>query len=223
VVAQEKGAISGLGVALAVIGWILLYSAFKNQPVATTVRNIIRGEPLATRPGTTPALLEDGAGVVGSAGSGGLNAPARGAASGAVASGGSTTGTAVAQTALGYVGTRYVWGGATPAGWDCSGFVTWVLHHDYGLELPNNRHTLTYGFWGWSGARTVPREQCQPGDLVCWWGHIGIAINGTQMVNARSPFAKPNTQVSNIWTVPYPVIRRPLAYRTASPQLQEVG
>jgi cell wall-associated NlpC family hydrolase len=45
------------------------------------------------------------------------------------------TADAVLTTASGYVGTRYVWGGATPNGFDCSGFVQYVFRQ-HGVELP---------------------------------------------------------------------------------------
>jgi len=109
--------------------------------------------------------------------------------------------------------TPYVWGGATPAGWDCSGLVTWILHHEMGLELPNNTHTVTGQFYIWSGAVTVPRNQCSPGDLVCWPSHIGIAISSSEMVNA--PTFGHVTERAKIYNVPAPIIRRPKAYGTA--------
>jgi cell wall-associated NlpC family hydrolase len=78
-------------------------------------------------------------------------------------------------------------GGATPAGWDCSGFVTYLLHHDLGLNLPSNSHTTSQQFLVWSGATTVPREQCQAGDLICWITHIAIATGPDTGIGAQNP------------------------------------
>ncbi len=119
-------------------------------------------------------------------------------------------GAQVAADALKYLGVPYRWAHEDPSGWDCSGFVTWVLHHDFGISLPSNTHTTALGFLTWSGARDIPRGMCAAGDLVCWASHIGIATSNDQMVNA--PTAGQKTRVDKIWSVPAPVIRRPAAY-----------
>jgi peptidoglycan DL-endopeptidase CwlO len=118
-----------------------------------------------------------------------------------------------AAAAAKYLGIRYVFGGATPAGFDCSGLVTWVLHHDLGLSLPSNSHTLSGQFYTWSGARTIPRSQCAAGDLVSWPGHVAIATSNTDMIAA--PHAGTVVQRQRIYSVPPPLIRRPLAYGSA--------
>ena len=192
--AEDKSGFSGFGLALGVAGVVLVFSAVRNQTVADTLRALIRGDPIAVKPsGFVPDTSVIGAGATGA---------------------GSVTGAAVAKTAASYIGVPYKWAQHTPAGWDCSGFVTWVLHHDHGIDLPSNVHTVTGQFYIWTGARTVQRDQCQAGDLVCWVSHIGIAINRDQMIHAPSPGQL--TQMSNIWSVPAPVIRRPNAYITMS-------
>lgn len=182
---------SGFGLAAAIGGGVLILSATRNQSVSDTLRALIRGESLAVKPsGFIPDTTEGGD-----------------------VRGGSATGADVAKTAVSYIGVPYSWAHHTPDGWDCSGFVTYVLHHDHGLDLPNNVHTVTTQFYVWTGAITVPRSSCQAGDLVCWVSHIGIAINNTQMVHA--PGIGQKTQVGNIWSVPAPIIRRPKAYLTS--------
>ncbi len=131
------------------------------------------------------------------------------APSGPTPAGGTEFGRSVASTALSYVGVPYVWGGETPEGWDCSGFVTWVLHKVHGVDLPNDHHTVAAQFYVWRGARTVARSSCAPGDLVCWPTHIGIAISGSELVHAPGLFQK--TRRQKIWAGA--VIRRPMAYR----------
>src|SRR3954463_6812881 len=69
---------------------------------------------------------------------------------------GQGAGAAIAAAAHKYLGVRYVWGGADPSGFDCSGLVTWVLHHDLGYQLPSNSHTITGQWLVWSGAADVP-------------------------------------------------------------------
>ena len=95
-----------------------------------------------------------------------------------------------------YLGVPYRWGGADPSGFDCSGFVTWVLHHDLGLNLPDNTHTVTGTFLYWSGALTV--KSPLPGDLCCWGGHIGIYAGNGKMINA--PHTGTVVQYSTVWT-----------------------
>lgn len=85
----------------------------------------------------------------------------------------------VVGTALQYVGYPYAWGGTTPAGFDCSGFVQYVFAQ-HGISLPR-----TSDAQGASG-RTVSAAEAQPGDLVVSPGHIGIYTGGGQMVHAAN-------------------------------------
>jgi len=81
--------------------------------------------------------------------------------------------------ALQYLGVPYLWGGASPSGFDCSGLVMYV-YAQLGIALPHFA-AAQYGF----GA-AVGRDQLQPGDLVFFDGldHVGIYIGGGQMVHA---------------------------------------
>jgi peptidoglycan DL-endopeptidase CwlO len=84
-----------------------------------------------------------------------------------------------ATIALRYLGVKYVWGGATPAGFDCSGLVMYV-YAQLGIQLPHYA-AAQFGF-----GSPVQRDQLQPGDLVFFDGldHVGIYIGGGQMVHA---------------------------------------
>lgn len=79
--------------------------------------------------------------------------------------------------ALQFVGVPYVWGGETPAGWDCSGFVKYI-YGQYGISMPHSSYSM--GSMGYA----VPYGQQQPGDLVCYGGHVGIYIGNGQLVHA---------------------------------------
>ncbi|WP_067780096.1 C40 family peptidase [Actinomyces vulturis] len=83
----------------------------------------------------------------------------------------------IAAIASQYLGTPYVWGGTTPAGFDCSGFVQYV-YGQAGISLPRT----TYG-QGASGV-TVSMSEAQPGDIVYWGYHVGIYMGGGMMIDA---------------------------------------
>jgi cell wall-associated NlpC family hydrolase len=93
--------------------------------------------------------------------------------------GGSTNG--VVSLALQYLGVPYVWGGATPSGFDCSGLVQYV-YAQLGVSLPHN----TVAQWHDPIAVAVPRSQLQPGDLVFFnhLDHVGIYIGGGYIIDA---------------------------------------
>jgi cell wall-associated NlpC family hydrolase len=84
-----------------------------------------------------------------------------------------------APIAMRYLGVPYVWGGASPSGFDCSGLVMYVFAQ-LGIVLPHYA-AAQYGY-----GTPVPRDQLQPGDLVFFDGldHVGIYIGGGQIVHA---------------------------------------
>jgi cell wall-associated NlpC family hydrolase len=84
---------------------------------------------------------------------------------------------AAASIALRYLGVPYVWGGASPSGFDCSGLVMYV-YEQLGISLPH----YTVAQWN----ATEPVSSPAPGDLVFFngLGHVGIYIGGGQFVDA---------------------------------------
>jgi cell wall-associated NlpC family hydrolase len=98
----------------------------------------------------------------------------------------SGNGSGVVAEAMKYIGTPYVWGGKTPAGFDCSGFTSYVFRQATGREIG-----------GW----TVPQEsagtrisvgEAQAGDLYFWGSpggtyHVAIAMGGGQYIHAPQP------------------------------------
>jgi cell wall-associated NlpC family hydrolase len=85
----------------------------------------------------------------------------------------------VVGIAMRYLGVPYVWGGASPSGFDCSGFVMYV-YAQLGVGLPH------YTGAQWNSGVPVSRDQLQAGDLVFFngLGHVGIYIGGGQFIHA---------------------------------------
>lgn len=85
----------------------------------------------------------------------------------------------VVEIAGRYLGIPYVWGGASPSGFDCSGFVLYVFNQ-VGVSLPHHAATQ-YGY-----GTPVPKSALEPGDLVFFHrlGHNGIYIGGGQFIHA---------------------------------------
>ena len=115
----------------------------------------------------------------------------------------SGNGQSIVDYAMQWIGQcNYVWGGTnlTPGGGvDCSGF-TMNVYAAFGISLPHySGAQINYG-------QAVSYEQLQPGDLICFSGHVGIYIGGGMMVHAAS--AERGIVVDNVF-----YNKQPIGYR----------
>lgn len=107
----------------------------------------------------------------GSTGGGGLNPPFST----------SVSGSDVVSYACQFIGNPYVWGGESLTnGADCSGFIKSV-YANFGISLPHSSVALQ------RAGSEVSYENAQPGDIVCYAGHVAIYMGGGQIVHASSP------------------------------------
>lgn len=101
------------------------------------------------------------------------------------------SGNDIVSIALSLTGIPYVYGGSTPAGFDCSGFTQYVYAHA-GISIPR-----TSGAQGVAGT-FVSASEARPGDLV-WhaYGHVGIYAGNGMVVEATTPGSV--TKVQPLW------------------------
>ena len=94
----------------------------------------------------------------------------------------SNTGSAILAFARQYLGYPYVYGGASPSGFDCSGFTTYVYKH-FGVSLSRTAAGQA------SNGRAVKRSELQVGDLVMFCSpinHVGIYAGNNQIIHAAN-------------------------------------
>jgi cell wall-associated NlpC family hydrolase len=185
----DDGAREVVGVvcALVVIGVLAVFQAVA-EPAILLVGpgGLSHGQPsLSGRQRTPPALPAPAA----STPAFGQPAPTT-PGTGPAASAGprSTSGGVLVQTARGYLGVPYVFGGVNPAiGLDCSGLVQ-LVYRQVGLSLPRTAQQQ------YDATARVGRDELQPGDLVFfartsadphdWVTHVGIYIGNGLQINA---------------------------------------
>ena len=114
---------------------------------------------------------------------------------------GSGMGANVANFATQFVGNPYVYGGSSLTnGTDCSGF-TMSVYRNFGISLPHSsggQRAVGYDVGGLANA--------QPGDLVCYSGHVGLYIGNGQIVHASTPSS--GIKISNAAYKPVVCVRR---------------
>jgi cell wall-associated NlpC family hydrolase len=109
----------------------------------------------------------------------------------------SASGPEVAALAQDYVGSRYVWGGTSPAGFDCTGFVQFVFSQ-FGISLPRSEAGQL------ASGPQVGADDLQPGDVLVFantyrrgLSHVGIYLGDGRFVHAVDE--SHGVAVSNLW------------------------
>ena len=92
----------------------------------------------------------------------------------------SGSGSSVVDYATQFVGNPYVWGGTSLTnGADCSGFVQSV-YANFGVSLPRTSYEQQ------NAGTEVSYENAQPGDLICYGGHVAIYMGDGKIVHASN-------------------------------------
>jgi cell wall-associated NlpC family hydrolase len=100
-----------------------------------------------------------------------------------------STGQDVVDFAVQFVGNPYKYGGTSLTnGADCSGFVM-AVYKEFGVSLPHSSRSLR------SSGYAVDEDDMQPGDIICYSGHVAIYIGGGKIVHASTK--KTGIKISN--------------------------
>jgi len=109
--------------------------------------------------------------------------------------------TALLNNAYAQVGVPYLWGGKTPAGFDCSGFVYYVYQQTYGVNVGGSTASQQY-----AGPK-ISVSSAQPGDLIFWGSygspyHVAISLGNGQYIHSQRPGETVHSESLNPYWAP---------------------
>ncbi|ALZ87298.1 endopeptidase LytF [Aerococcus urinaeequi] len=109
--------------------------------------------------------------------------------------------TALLNNAYAQVGVPYVWGGKSPSGFDCSGFVNYVYKQTYGVNVGSYTGEQQY-----AGPK-IAVSSAQPGDLIFWGSygspyHVAISLGNGQYIHSQRPGETVHSESINPYWAP---------------------
>lgn len=96
------------------------------------------------------------------------------------------------DSAMSYLGKQYRWGGKSPVGVDCSGFV-FLCYMENGVLIYRDAR-ICAGY----PVHSIPREKLMPGDLIYWEGHVGMYLGQERYIHATANQTGPFVTVNSL-------------------------